>query len=153
MRPKLLGRKLYIEKFSKMKKMITKEKHNGTLRYFWNYTNYAERDRLRALCQSLHNKLNKLNKLKSNIGQRCLYGNNLSVTTYEDVFEVKTSHKSLGYARDIKKNKAKPTVLLQTRALCCAIFVSLSLLLSNHRRKKKKNNITLKIINWTFGTK
>jgi hypothetical protein len=99
---------VYSVKFTKMKNstLITREKYDKIvnvllelqqLRGRANYKGPIPKDALR---------FEKIYELKANIGSRCLYRNNLLVTTFEDVFEVMyNTHMSLGHARDIKKTR------------------------------------------------
>jgi hypothetical protein len=99
---------VYSVKFTKMKNstLITREKYDQIvnvllelqqLRGRANYKGPIPKDALR---------FEKIYELKANIGSRCLYRNNLLVTTFEDVFEVMyNTHMSLGHARDIKKTR------------------------------------------------
>ncbi|MFN9980175.1 MAG: hypothetical protein ACK53Y_09690, partial [bacterium] len=90
----------------------------------------------------------KIYELKANIGSRCLYRNNLLVTTFEDVFEVMyNTHMSLGHAREIKKINARLDKFYYTKQESCVKdFLKLCPYCCPARNKKKKNKVPLKMI-------
>jgi hypothetical protein len=141
---------VYSVKFTKMKNstLITREKYDQIvnvllelqqLRGRANYKGPIPKDALR---------FDKIYELKANIGSRCLYRNNLLVTTFEDVFEVMyNTHMSLGHARDIKKNKARlDQVYYSIPESCVKDFLKLCPYCCPARNKKKKNKVPLKMI-------
>jgi hypothetical protein len=93
-------------------------------------------------------KLSKIYEMKSNIGNRCLYRNNLIVTTYEDVFDVmKAAHVALGHARDIKKNKQRlDQEYYSIPESCIRKFLDLCPFCIPAETKRDKHKVPLKMI-------
>jgi hypothetical protein len=91
--------------------------------------------------------------LVGNIVGKCLYwkgsfNNHLSITAYEDVFDVmQSTHESLGHPRDYRKNKyALDELYFKILEQCMKSFLKLCPLCFPAKKRKAKHQIPLKMI-------
>jgi hypothetical protein len=76
------------------------------------------------------------------------FNSHLSITTYEDVFDVmQSTHESLGHPRDYRKNKyALDELYFKIPEQCVKIFLKLCPLCFPAKKQKAKHQIPLKMI-------
>ncbi len=140
----------YQEKFNKMKNttLITKEKYERIVSILLEYKRLRRRGPYKGPAPKEAVKFSKIYEMRSNIGNRCLYRNNLIVTTYEDVFDVmKAAHVALGHARDIKKNKQRlDQEYYSIPESCIRKFLDLCPFCIPAETKRDKHKVPLKMI-------
>jgi len=143
--------KLYEARFHKMSNstLITREKYDKIVEILLRNNTITKG---KKLSKKERDSIKKY-VLVGNVGGKCLYrkgsfNNHLSITTYEDVFDVmQSTHESLGHPRDYRKNKyALDELYYKIPEQCVKLFLKLCPLCFPAKKRKAKHQIPLKMI-------